>query len=269
MLAHGWQFEGTASIVGETYDGFFSDINGGHIREQHVWQALDAARGGEVAEGNVGGGTGMMCYQFKGGIGTSSRRLPDGEGGYRVGALVQANYGMRPQLRIAGLPLGLALTEDMPCYLDPTLRPAHARYGTGAKSDAPDGQDGSIIVVIATDAPLLPHQLRRLAKRPGLAIGRLGGVAAAWSGDIFIAFSTANADAGASDDPDGRACQVTLFPNRALTALFEASIDATEEAIVNALVAAETSVGANSLRLSALPHQRVQSLLGAHGLLKP
>jgi L-aminopeptidase/D-esterase-like protein len=172
-------------------------------------------------------------------------------------------------LRIAGIPVGLSLTQDMPCYTDASLRPENARYGvcgsqaTGAK----ESRDGSIIIVVATDAPLLPHQLKRLAKRPALAIGRLGGVAASWSGDIFIAFSTANAEAGKSDEAVASPCQVTLYPNRALTPLFEATIDATEEAIVNAMVAARSCTGANGLRLSALPHLRVQDLLRAHSLL--
>ena len=270
MLQHGWDFDATIPIVGETYDGFFNDINGGHIHKEHVWQALDAARPGVVHEGNVGGGTGMMCYEFKGGIGTSSRRLSDPEGGYTVGALVQANYGSRAQLRIAGITVGRSLTQDMPCYTDPALRPELSRYGVcggSPVSGAKECRDGSIIIVLATDAPLLPHQLNRLAKRPALAIGRLGGVAASWSGDIFIAFSTANADAGKSDEAVAKACQVTLYPNRALTPLFEAAIDATEEAIVNAMVAAETCTGANGLRLSALPHVRVQEILRAHRLL--
>jgi D-aminopeptidase len=271
MLRHGWEFDATIPIVGETYDGFFSDINGGHIRPEHVWAALDGARGVEVVEGNVGGGTGMMCYEFKGGIGTSSRQLTEGDGGYRVGVLVQANYGSRAQLRIAGLPVGALLTEDMPCYTEARLRPANARYrvcGSAPTTDRAAAGDGSIIVVVATDAPLLPHQLKRLAKRPALAIGRLGGVAASWSGDIFIAFSTANADAGRSDAPAATSVQVTLYPNRALTALFEAAIDATEEAIVNALVAAETCTGRDGLRLTALPHARLQEILRAHHLLE-
>lgn len=270
MLQHGWDFDGTLPIVGETYDGFFSDINGGHIRQEQVWEALDSARAGAVQEGNVGGGTGMMCYEFKGGIGTSSRKISDQVGDHSLGVLVQANYGSRSQLRIAGIPVGRSLTQEMPCYIDGKLRPANARYGVCDGSRAMgrgESPDGSIIVVIATDAPLLPHQLRRLAKRPALAIGRLGGVATSRSGDIFIAFSTANADAGETDGVDAKSCQVTLYPNRALTALFEAAIDATEEAIINAMVAAQTCAGANSLRLSALPHRRVQEILRAHGLL--
>jgi L-aminopeptidase/D-esterase-like protein len=270
MLRHGWEFDATIPIVGETYDGFFSDINGGHIRGEHVWQALDGARGGTVPEGNVGGGTGMMCYEFKGGIGTSSRRVPAEEGGYCVGVLVQANYGARSHLRIAGLPIGLTLKEDMPCYTDAKLRPPNARYAVCSEAHPKgvrEGREGSIIVVVATDAPLLPHQLRRLAKRPALGIGRLGGVAASWSGDIFIAFSTANADAGQSDAATGKATEVTLYPNRALTPLFEAAIDATEEAIVNALIAAETCTGRDGLRLSALPHARVRDILRTHHLL--
>ena len=271
MRLHGWDFDATIPIVGETYDGFFSDINGGHVRAEHVCQALDAARGGSVIEGNVGGGTGMMCYEFKGGIGTASRQLGPDYGGHRLGALVQANYGARSHLRIAGLPLGVVLTEGMPCYVDPALRPAGARYslcGEATPTDRADGREGSIIVILATDAPLLPHQLKRLSKRPALAIGRLGGVAASWSGEIFIAFSTANPDAGLSDSAQGMPVQVTLYPNRALTPLFEAAIEATEEAIVNALVAAETCIGRDGLRLTALPHARVQEVLRTHHLLR-
>lgn len=272
MLQNGWNFDATIPIVGETYDGFFSDINGGHVRAEHVFAALDAARGGPVQEGNVGGGTGMMCYEFKGGIGTASRLLTPELGSYSVGVLVQANYGVRPQLRIGGIPLGPILTEDMPCYTDPGLRPEGSRYALCGAATPPrreDAREGSIIVIVATDAPLLPHQLRRLAKRPALAIGRLGGVAASWSGDIFIAFSTANAQAGETDVATGQARQVTLYPNRAMTPLFEATIDATEEAIVNAMVGAETSIGANGLRLARLPHARVQEILRHHGLLNP
>lgn len=269
MLQRGWDFDATLPIVGETYDGFFNDINGGHIRPEHVWQTLDSASGGPVQEGNVGGGTGMMCYEFKGGIGTSSRKLPDQNGGHSLGVLVQANYGSRSQLRIAGIPVGPLLTQDMPCYTDGKLRPGNASYGVcgGSQTRDRESPDGSIIVVVATDAPLLPHQLRRLVKRPALAIGRLGGVATSRSGDIFIAFSTANADAGETDGLNAKSCQVTLYPNRALTALFEAAIDATEEAIVNAMVAAETCTGIDGLRLTALPHLRVQEILRAHNLL--
>lgn len=271
MLRNGWTFDATIPLVGETYDGFFNDINGGHIRREHVWAALDTARGGVVQEGNVGGGTGMMCYEFKGGIGTSSRRLSAESNDYCVGVLVQANYGSRSQLRIAGIPVGRALGEDMPCYTDAKLRPRNARYGTCGGTQitgAPEMPEGSIIVIVATDAPLLSHQLKRLAKRPALGIGRVGGVAAAWSGDIVVAFSTANAEAGQTDSASGASAQVTLFPNRALTPLFEAAIDATEEAIVNALVGAKTCTGRDGLRLTALPHARVQDILRAHNLLR-
>src|SRR5205823_4770900 len=137
MLRHGWDFDATIPIVGETYDGFFNDINGGHVRAEHAWQALDAARGGAVDEGNVGGGTGMMCYEFKGGIGTSSRQLAQELGGYRVGVLVQANYGARSHLRIAGIPVGLALQDDMPCYVEPALRPPNARYSVCGQPATP------------------------------------------------------------------------------------------------------------------------------------
>ncbi|HUN98946.1 MAG TPA: P1 family peptidase [Bradyrhizobium sp.] len=263
MLRHGWEFDWTAPIVGETYDGMFNDINGGHVRAEHVWQALDSARGGAVEEGNVGGGTGMKAYEFKGGIGTSSRQLAAAEGGYRVGVLVQANYGRRSQLRIAGIPVGRSLTADMPHYTDGAIRPENARYPALVSLGVPT--DGSIVVVVATDAPLMPHQLKRLAKRPALGIGRLGGVGANGSGDIFIAFSTANAGVGEAAGTDAEPC--AILPNALLTPLFEATIDASEEAIVNAMVAAETSTGANGLRLSRLPHDKVKRLLDTHGLL--
>ena len=265
MRRRKWPFEWVVPIVGETYDGFFNDIDGGHIRPQHVFEALDAARGGAIAEGNVGGGTGMMTYEFKGGTGTSSRRLADADGAYTVGVLVQSNYGLRRQLRIGGIPMGEALAQGLPRFLDPGLlsqesRTRHAAWcGPG---------DGSIIVIVATDAPLLPHQLNRLAKRPALAIGRLGGVAAAGSGDIFLAVSTANADIGESPGASSAPFDVKMHPNLALTALFEAVIDATEEAILNALVAAEAAEGANRLYVPRLPHSRVREILRAHHLLR-
>lgn len=237
-------------IVGETYDGFFNDIDGGHIQAKHVFEALDTARGGPIAEGNVGGGAGMISYCYKGGSGTSSRRLVEKDGGYTVGVLVQSNYGARQHLRIGGISMGEALTDDLPRYLDPGILPEELRRKRRSWSASGDGE-GSIIVVVATDAPLLPHQLKRLAKRPSLGMARLGAIGTALSGDIFLAFSTANGDIGESvsefpDPYDVIPYDVKMHPNLALTALFEATIDATEEAILNALVAGETAEGAKS-----------------------
>ena len=285
MLGNGWDFDFAIPIVGETYDGRLNDINGAHIRPEHAWQALSHASGGMVQEGGVGGGTGMMCYEFKGGIGTSSRRLPPQRGGYTVGVLVQSNYGLRSQLRIGGLHVGPQLGEDMPYYTDASIRPRNARYSLVgregfAETDHPnnDIRDGSIIVIVATDAPLLPHQLKRLAKRPALALGHLGGVATESSGDIFVAFSTANAEAGTRDDRrNGLAdrvaregmspVEVMLLPNGELTPLFDAVVNATEEAIINSMVCAQDCTGANGLRVSALPHAKLIKLLMAHNLI--
>lgn len=265
MRRNRWSFSWVLPLVGETYDGTFNDIDGGHIKDEHVFSALDGARGGAVAEGNVGGGAGMMTYEYKGGTGTSSRKLAERDGSYTVGVLVQSNYGLRRQLRIGGIPMGEHLADDLPRYLDPSLLSEELR----ARHESWCGPgDGSIIVVVATDAPLLPHQLRRLAKRPALAIGRLGGVGAVNSGDIFIAFSTANANLSESAGELSAPCAVEMHPNMALTALFEAVIDATEEAILNALAAAEAAEGANRLHLPRLPHARVQDILRAHQLLK-
>jgi len=264
MRRQRWPFLWTTPIVGETYDGFFNDIDGDHIRREHVFEALDTAGAGPIAEGNVGGGAGMITYEYKGGTGTSSRRLAEEEGGYTVGVLVQSNYGRRKHLRIAGIRLGELLADSRPRFLDPTivsneLSQRCAQWTTAA--------DGSIIVIVVTDAPLLPHQLKRLAKRPALAIGRLGGVGAAGSGDLFLAISTANASVTEASEARCAPCDLKAHPNDGMTALFEATIDATEEAILNALVAGETAEGANGLHVSRLPHRRVQEILRAHNLL--
>jgi L-aminopeptidase/D-esterase-like protein len=232
-------------VVAETWDGFLNDINGFHVKQEHALAALDRATGGPVAEGNVGGGTGMICYEFKGGIGTSSRVVKDESGKYTVGVLVQANFGRRPQLIIAGVPVGQEIKES------PAYAALEAKRG-GAGADM-----GSIIVVIAVDAPLLPHQLKRIARRASMGIARTGGIAGNSSGDIFIAFSTANHDIGAEKGLP----TVTMLPNDRVTPLFEATVDATEEAIVNALVAADTMVGINDRRVIALPHDRLKELL--------
>jgi D-aminopeptidase len=228
-------------VVAETYDGFLNDTNGFHVKPQHVFEALNSARSGPVAEGNVGGGTGMICYEFKGGIGTASRKLDEKSGGYTVGVLVQCNCGARSQLRVAGVPVGLEIPE----------KPAY------------ESDTGSIIIVVATDAPLLPHQLKRLARRASLGLARTGSVSGNGSGDIFIAFSTANP--GASK-PTGIA-QVEMVPNDRMNPLFAATVDATEEAIVNALVAAETMTGANNHTVIALPHDRLRAALKKYNRL--
>lgn len=265
MRQHQWPFDWAIPIVGETYDGLLNDIDGGHIQARHVFEALDAAQSGPIAEGNVGGGTGMITYWYKGGTGTSSRRLAEQDGAYSVGVLVQSNYGTRRQLRIGGIPMGERLADDLPRFLDPGILSDELKMRY--KPWCPPG-DGSIIVVVATDAPLSPHQLKRLAKRPALAIGRLGGVGAATSGDIFVALSTANADVTEVAGEHSAPSNIKLHPNLALTALFEATIDATEEAIVNAMVAGEAAEGANRLYVPRMPHARVQEILRAHHLLK-
>ncbi|MDR3511049.1 MAG: P1 family peptidase [Caulobacteraceae bacterium] len=270
MRRQGYDCPFALPIVAETSDGLFNDMDGSHVKPEHVFQALDDARGGPIAEGNVGGGAGMMTYEYKGGTGTASRVLTSDQGSYTVGVLVQSNYGERKSLRIAGIKMGERLADDRPSLRGGvTLPDNRARYYARWTQDAnqlPDqtgAGDGSIIVVVATDAPLLPHQLKRLAKRPGLAIGRLGGVGAALSGDIFLALSTANADVS----EDGAARNVQQYPNLNLTALFEAAIDATEEAIVNSMVAGEAAEGANCFYVPALPVDRVLALLAEHALL--
>lgn len=228
-------------VVAETYDGYLNDVNGFHVKAEHVWAALEAAASGPVAEGNVGGGTGMNCFEFKGGIGTSSRRLASG---HTVGALVQANFGRRFQLRIAGVPVGRELDCEKwpPCW-----------------SRQP--REGSIIVVAATDAPLVPHQLERLARRVSLGVARTGGISGNGSGDIFLAFSTANPGAARRS---GEAT-VTMLANAALDPIFEAVIESTEEAILNAMVAAETMVGRDDHKSIALPHEEVRRLMRQYG----
>jgi L-aminopeptidase/D-esterase-like protein len=232
-------------VVAETYDGGLNDINGFHVRKEHAWEALDEAADGPVAEGNVGGGTAMECHEFKGGIGTSSRKV----GEYVVGALVQCNYGYRETLTIAGVPVGVEIADLIPEYAD----------------DAPAEATGSIIVVVATDAPLLAHQLKRLARRIPMGIARVGGVASNGSGDIFLAFSTANP--GAADREKNR--KVEMMPNDRMTPLFEATIQATEESIVNAMVAARTMTGINGNTVHALPHQRLRQVLKKYNRLQP
>ncbi len=243
-------------VVAETYDGFLSDINGMHVRPEHVFTALDGASNGPVPEGCVGGGTGMICHGFKGGIGTSSRALPGEEGGWIIGVLVQANYGSRALLRIDGVPVGREIpVTEVPA---PATPPA---AGPIAGSDAsPTAGDGSIIVIVATDAPLLPTQCRRLAQRATIGLARMGGVGANSSGDIFLAFSTGNRGlAGAAGPGETRA--VRMVTNEAMTPMFEATADATEEAITNALCMATTTTGIDGRVAHAIPLDRLRQVM--------
>ncbi|HJM33701.1 MAG TPA: P1 family peptidase [Candidatus Marinimicrobia bacterium] len=229
-------------VVAETYDGFLNDINGFHVKESHVFEALNTAKNGQVTEGNVGGGTGMMCHGFKGGIGTASRIFSIHENEYTLGVLVQANYGARKDLTIAGVPVGKEITDLK------RERNSEKNFNEG---------DGSIIVVVATDVPLMPHQLKRLARRIPLGIARVGTVAHDGSGDIFIAFSTANKGDGFPSE----IVQVEMVPNGLLNPVFEAIVHATEEAIINALIAAETMKGADDNLAYALPHERLVQIM--------
>ena len=234
-------------VVAETYDGFLNDANGFHVKPEHVFAALDGARAGAPAEGSVGGGTGMVCYGFKGGIGTASRKLEASAGGYTVGVLVQCNCGSRTQLRVAGAPVGSELANT-----------------PLARAMGPDrGDVGSIIIVVATDAPLLPHQLKRLARRASLGLARTGSVSGNGSGDIFIAFSTANPGAARM----AGTTQLTMLANDAMNAVFAGTVQATEEAIVNAMVAAETMTGVAGHRVLALPHDGLRQVLRKYNLL--
>lgn len=235
-------------IVAETYDGDLNDINGFHVKKDHVFSALDHAKAGPVEEGNVGGGTGMICHQFKGGIGTSSREVRINNTTYTLGVLVQANYGLRESLTIAGVPVGKEIS-DRQILWDPLKR---------------QEERGSIIVIVATDAPLLPHQLKRLARRVPIGISRLGGYGGNGSGDIFIAFSTANE--GAAHRVNNQ--QVNMLSNDKISPLFEAVAQATEESILNALVAAETMVGKNNTTVYELPENEVVEILKEYGRIK-
>ena len=246
-------------VVGETYDGLLNDMNGFHVRPEHLQAALEAAASGSVAEGAVGGGTGMVCHEFKGGIGTSSRVVPEDRGGYTVAALVQANYGKREWLRVDGVPVGAEIgTDEVPSPYDQAE--AIDRRGT------PPPGSGSIIVVLATDAPLLPHQCERLAQRAGLGIARAGGTGGHTSGDLFIAFATGNR---LPLEVDGRPRTLTYdvraVGDGVIDALFDGAIEATEEAIMNALVAAKTTVGRDGVTAYALPHDRLLEVMARHG----
>ncbi len=247
FVGEGYSGDFSLPVVAETWDGFLNDINGFHVKKEHVFQALDNAKTGAIAEGNVGGGTGMIAHGFKGGTGTSSRVLDAKFGSYTVGVIVQANYGSRPLFSVAGVPVGKEITDLRPTAGQPI-----------------EGQ-GSIIVVVATDAPLLPHQLKRLVKRVSLGVGNMGGRGENSSGDIFIAFSTANAKEISKDD--GLA-NLTMLPNDKINQLFWATSSATEEAILNALVAAETLKGYDDNTAFALPHDRLKEVLKKYNRLQ-
>ena len=235
-------------VVAETYDGHLNDVNGLHVKSENAFEALNSARGGRVMEGSVGGGTGMICNEFKGGIGTASRKLDAKGGGYTVGVLVQCNFGLRGRLVIAGVPVGKEISEH----------PAYAS-AAGPSSD----EKGSIIIVIATDAPLLSNQLKRLARRAALGLGRVGSISGNGSGDIFIAFSTANS--GAWQPTGVRSLQ--MLPNDRMESLFEGTVQATEEAIINAMIAAETMTGADNHTVIALPHEKLREVLKKYNRL--
>jgi D-aminopeptidase len=242
-------------VVAETYDGDLNDINGFHVKKEHAFEALDNAKSGKVAEGNVGGGTGMICHEFKGGTGTASRLVSIQNNIYTLGVLVQTNYGIRRSLTITGVPVGKEIPDLMPEW-DPLLD----KKDTLKK----DTDHGSIIVVIATDAPLLPHQLKRLARRAPLGIGRMGGYASDSSGDIFIAFSTANPGAANRESNQN----IIMVPNDQISPLFEATVQATEEAIINALLAAKTMVGINNTKVYELPKDRLVDILRKYNRIK-
>lgn len=251
-LGRGGETSWSLPVVGETWDGLLNDVNGFHVRPEHVDAALAAAARGRVTEGNVGGGTGMVCHEFKGGIGTASRVVAAEDGGFVVGVLVQANHGRRERLTIDGVPVGREIsTSEIPSPWD---QPADA----GA---------GSIIIVVATDAPLLAHQCERLAQRAALGIARVGSVAGHSSGDLFVAFATGNdlpLDAQVEGFP-GLTASITMLSDAHITPLFEACVDATEEAVVNALLAAETMTGRDGITARALPHDRVLDLMARYG----
>ncbi len=287
LIAQGARSHGRRSVfwslpvVGETYDGALNDINGFHVKQAHVDAAIASASGGPVAEGNVGGGTGMICHEFKGGIGTASRRTAASDGGWVVGALVQANYGSRELLRIDGVPVGQEIpTSEVPSPWDEEERleaaeaagvanaasaASSASSPSSASRSGPGG--GSIIVILATDAPLLPHQCERLAQRASLGIARMGGIASHSSGDLILAFATGNR--GLSQTAGERDAQLTasaqMVVDRGITPLFQAAVEATEAAIVNALLAAETMSGRDGITAHALDHERLVDIMARYG----
>ncbi len=235
-------------VVAETWDGWLNDINGFHVKPEHAIHAIDSAHSGAVEEGNVGGGTGMICNGFKGGIGTSSRKLSEKNGGYTIGVLVQCNYGSRQNLRVAGIPVGREITSEDPYAYQPSAI----------------SEQGSIIIVVATDAPLIPTQLKRLAHRATLGIGRAGSISGNGSGDVFIAFSTANSGASTLD----KVVDLKMMPNAGLDPVFAATVEATEEAVINAMIAAESMTGIENHHVTALPHDQLIAVLKKYNRLK-
>ena len=260
MVSKGWAADWHAPVVGETYDGALNDINGFHVHPEHALQAMQSAQSGPVEEGAVGGGTGMVCNGFKGGIGTASRRFEVLGEQYTVGVLVQCNYNWSGEdLRLGGIPVSHLLPVGEHCFTDRSIERHVDWYpycDDAAAAVTQKTRDGSIIIVVATDAPLLPHQLMRVAKRPSLAIGRLGSFSSDGSGDIFIAFSTANP----GQISENEMSSVTLYPNNQLSAVFRGTMQATEEAIVNAMVAADTVIGVAGFRVKELPEDQVRAL---------
>jgi L-aminopeptidase/D-esterase-like protein len=235
-------------VVAETWDGWLNDINGFHVKPEHALHAIESATSGAVQEGNVGGGTGMVCNEFKGGIGTASRKLAAKDGAYTLGVLVQCNFGRRPNLRIAGVPVGREIPGN----------PVYSAEFFGER------EYGSIIVVVATDAPLVAHQLKRVARRVSLALGRLGSISGNGSGDIFIAFSTANPGAASPD----HVVELRMLPNDRIEPIFAATVQATEEAVVNAMIAADTMAGIDNHRAVALPHDELRAVLKKYNRLR-
>ena len=245
QVTHSTIFQGwSCPLVTETADGWLNDINAFFVKPEHVLEALSSAASGPIAEGNVGGGTGMLCYEFKGGTGTSSRKLPEKFGGWTIGALAQTNFGRRFQLSIAGVPLGQHLKD-------------HTIWTSGENPFKQD--DGSLIVIIATDAPLLPHQLKRLAKRASLGMARTGSLGGNGSGDIFLAFSTANPNAALGDE--NGVASIRALSNNFIDPLLMSSAYATEEAIVNSMIAAEDMTGYKGVSAKALPHEKLQEFM--------
>jgi D-aminopeptidase len=270
MVRQGWDaFAISLPVVAETWDGTLNDIEGMHVGPGDVNRAIENASAGAVSEGNVGGGTGMICHRFKGGIGTSSRKLSADAGGYTVGVLVQCNYGRRSRLSVLGAPVGREISDLLPCSTlvsaGAERLPACERAGATRPGEPSDGDGGgSIIVLVATDAPLLPHQLNRLARRAALGVGRMGGLGEDSSGDLFLAFSTANPRASR----DSGTAHLTMLSNERMNPLFEATVDATEEAILNAMLAAETMTGADGNRVYALPADRLVAILKKYGRME-
>ncbi len=249
------QFSWSLPVVAETYDGTLNDINGFHVKKEHVFKALESAKIGDVEEGNVGGGTGMVCHQFKGGIGTSSRVLPEKYGGYTIGVLVQANYGLREHLTISGVPVGKEMSEELLPQIqvdkDPTEKPEVG---------------GSIITIVATDAPLLPYQLKRIAKRVIAGLARVGGYGNNSSGDIFLAFSNTK-KLKTEKKLSKKILNFEVLDDRAISPLFKATAEATEEAIINAIVNAETMRGINNNTVHAISHERLKEVLHKYNRL--